>query len=728
MRDFLLSIQYVSILALFIEGWIIFRSWKNSLHSYLFLACIATLVNNVGYLFELTSVSEDAYVTALKLSYMGRIWISLGLLFFSAKLCRIRIPNIIVRLLVIVHMLIYVSIMTFEHHTLYYSKVQFVDDGIFPMLIHDNGILHEVLMVMQMFYILIALYWLIRDYAKEKSRVAKKRYLMVILAVLTESTLYAIQSFDLFGTADVYDVTMLGFALGNLFVLAAILWCNLLGTIEIAREYMIDRISEGVIAADNDGIVQYYNMPAKRLYPGLIQEKTSVPSVILRAVEDGETLTIDERIYAPEENELLFEGESFGKMYALVDETDHIKYMKELEEQREIADNANAAKSRFLANMSHEIRTPINAVLGMDEMILRESTEESIRSYAADIMSAGKTLLSIINDILDLSKVEEGKMEIIPVDYEITSLINDLVNMIRDRAAKKGLEFELKVDQNTPIGLCGDEIRIRQCVLNLLTNSVKYTEKGKVTLTVSFRKKSKDSIYLSFSVADTGIGMKSEDMEKLFSPYSRIEEKRNRKIEGTGLGMSITSQLLELMGTTLDVRSKYGEGSVFSFSVEQKVSTWDVVGDIRLSLDDAKNKLQVNRELFRAPDARILVVDDTEINLTVFKGLLKKTQICIDTALSGKEALELAEITPYDIVFIDHMMPGMDGLETLKLIRRLECNATTPAVALTANAVAGVRQMYLDAGFTDYMSKPIEGVKLEKLIIDMLPAQKVERV
>lgn len=387
---------------------------------------------------------------------------------------------------------------------------------------------------------------------------------------------------------------------------------------------------------------------------------------------------------------------------------------------------ANDAKTAFLASMSHEIRTPINAVLGMDEMILRETKENTTQGYARDIMSAGKTLLSIINDILDLSKVEEGKMEIIPVQYGLSSIINDLVGMIKDRAINKGLEFKVKVNENIPYLLVGDEIRIRQCVMNLLTNAVKYTEKGSVIFSVDYKKKDDNNILLSFSVEDTGIGMKPEDMEKLFAPYRRIEERRNRTIEGTGLGMSITRQLLELMGTSLGVESVYGEGSVFHFEINQEVVSWDEIGDYAKRLEDIRGDNEMYHELFHAPSAKILIIDDTEMNHTVMESFLKKTLVRIDSAMSGKEGLELAKKNEYDVIFIDHMMPDMDGIETLGHMRDIELNKNTPAIALTANAISGAREMYLESGFEDYLSKPVEGMRLEKMLAYYLPDDKME--
>ena len=388
------------------------------------------------------------------------------------------------------------------------------------------------------------------------------------------------------------------------------------------------------------------------------------------------------------------------------------------------ATRANEAKSAFLANMSHEIRTPINAVLGMDEMILRESREPETLSYAEDIQSAGRTLLSIINDILDFSKVEEGKMEILPTQYDLSSVINDLYNMMRPRMEKKGLSFAVSVDENIPHLLYGDEIRIRQCALNVLTNAVKYTEKGSVTFSVDFEKLSEDKISLIFTIKDTGIGMKKEDLERLYSPFERIEEERNRAIEGTGLGMTITKQLLSLMDSTLEVESVYGEGSKFTFAIEQPVVKWEPIGSFDGRYENAISR-DSYEELFHAPEARILVVDDTEMNITVMQGLLKRTGIIIDTALSGHEALVLSEKNKYDVLFIDHMMPDMDGIETLNRIRETGLNIETPSVALTANAVSGAREMYLDAGFNDYLSKPVEGAKLERMLLNLLPEKKI---
>ena len=422
----------------------------------------------------------------------------------------------------------------------------------------------------------------------------------------------------------------------------------------------------------------------------------------------------------------------YSTLITLNDVTGYIEQIKEeqkLKEDLRVAEAASEAKSSFLSNMSHEIRTPINAVLGMNEMILRESEEPQTLEYATTIESAGSTLLSLVNDILDFSKIEAGKMEILPVQYRLSSVVNDLVNMIAQRAANKNLEFKITVDESIPDMLFGDEIRIKQCATNILTNAVKYTQEGSVELCFAYEKKDEETIALTVRVIDTGIGIKEEDINKLYSPFERIEEIRNRTIEGTGLGMSIVKKLLAMMDTRLVVNSVYGEGSDFSFTVDQKVVEWEGIGDFEARYKETIGQRKKYKESFHAPDAKILVVDDTKMNLTVILGLLKKTKVQVDTAESGKETLQLVQKNTYDMIFLDHRMPEMDGIETLEAMKELpgNLNKNTVCIALTANAVSGARQTYLDAGFQDYLSKPIDADRLEKMLMENLPPEKVIR-
>ncbi len=388
----------------------------------------------------------------------------------------------------------------------------------------------------------------------------------------------------------------------------------------------------------------------------------------------------------------------------------------ELDKARQEAIKASKAKSEFLSNMSHEIRTPINAVLGMNEMIMRESSEKQIVEYAANIQSSSRTLLSIINDILDFSKIESGKMEIVPVSYDVSSLVNDIVNMVRIRAEKKKLRFIYEIDENIPSMLYGDDVRIRQVITNILTNAVKYTPEGYVRLRMNVVNIENDILQLEVSVTDTGIGIKEEDMDKLFASFQRLDQEKNRSIEGTGLGMSIVHRLLDMMGSELKVSSVYGSGSTFSFEIEQKIVKAEPIGDFEQRFKAAAAKHTSDTVIRIAPKARVLVVDDNETNLLVAKSLLKRTKVNLDTAPSGAMCIELLKSKHYDIVFLDHMMPEMDGIETLKKIKEENLAADTCFIALTANAIHGARQTYLDAGFDDYLSKPFTGMDIEKYL------------
>lgn len=398
-----------------------------------------------------------------------------------------------------------------------------------------------------------------------------------------------------------------------------------------------------------------------------------------------------------------------------------------LQQALESEASANKTKSEFLANMSHEIRTPINAIIGMDTMILRESREKSIKKYAMDIHNASNTLLALINDILDFSKIESGKLELVLGEYDLGTLINGLIKMVKPKAESKHLEFYTEINREIPCKLYGDDVRIGQIILNILNNAVKYTEKGSVTFAMNYRKESDEEIFLDIAVRDTGIGIKQEDIDKLFSPYERIEESRNKKIEGTGLGMSITKNLLDKMGSRLEVSSVYGEGSEFACSIRQKVVDSEALGDFEAR--DVEDMGVSAHESFHAPDGLILVTDDVEMNLIVITSLLKRVRIQVDTASCGREAIAAAQDKKYDIIFLDSMMPEMSGEDTMREIRAsAPVNEGTPIIVLTANAVKGAKEEYLEMGYNDYLSKPVDGDALEAMLLKYLPEEKIEKV
>ncbi|MCR5388338.1 MAG: DegV family EDD domain-containing protein [Lachnospiraceae bacterium] len=394
------------------------------------------------------------------------------------------------------------------------------------------------------------------------------------------------------------------------------------------------------------------------------------------------------------------------------------------------AEELNRSQNQFFSSMSHEIRTPINSILGLNELIMRrEDISEDVRRDVANIQGAGKMLLALVNDILDLSKIEAGKMDIVPVNYNVGNLVSEIVNMIWLRADQKGLKFNVDIDPAIPSELFGDDVRIKQILINLLNNAVKYTQEGSIGLHMECEEVTADGVNLNFTITDTGMGIKSEALPHLFDTFKRVDEQKNRMIEGTGLGLSIVRQLVTLMDGKISVNSVYTQGSTFSVSLWQKITNTTPIGDINIaSLGEAKHYSKYEAAFF-APDARVLIIDDNEMNLEVETKLLADTGMSIDTALSGMEALSLTLSKRYDVIFTDHLMPGMDGIEFLASVRKQSggLNNRTPVIILTANAGSDNKELYNKSGFDGYIVKPVSGKQLEACLLKNLPESKVTR-
>lgn len=388
--------------------------------------------------------------------------------------------------------------------------------------------------------------------------------------------------------------------------------------------------------------------------------------------------------------------------------------------QRE-AEIANHSKSNFLANMSHEIRTPINTVLGMDEMILRETREDNTRSLAQDIRTSTESLLEIVNEILDFSRIESGKMELMADDYELCDVLHDTVTVFGLRAKEKGLYLHIHVDEKLPAMYRGDSLRLRQIINNIMSNAIKYTGEGGINFSVTGHQE-EDSEVLHFEIEDTGAGIREEDLHRLFEAFERIDEKTNRNIEGTGLGMAITANLLHMMDSNLQVRSVYGQGSTFYFDLKQRVKDWTPIGHFQVKDKKNADNSKEQHFTFLAPNVHVLLVDDNAMNRKVFCKLLKHTQIQIDEVDNGFTCLEMVKKRHYDIIFLDHMMPELDGVETFSYMQSMQENRCkdTPVIVLTANAIIGAKEQYMQIGFTDYLSKPIDSHRLENLIVEQL--------
>lgn len=418
-----------------------------------------------------------------------------------------------------------------------------------------------------------------------------------------------------------------------------------------------------------------------------------------------------------------------GMFYAYTYE-EKSRHSDELREAIDEAARANRAKSDFLANMSHEIRTPINAIMGMNEMILREGTEPVVREYAQNIESASKALLSLVNDILDFSKVEAGKIDILPGNYRLGNLLSEVSTMINVKAEQKKLSFIINVGEELPNELEGDAVRIRQVLINLLNNAVKYTNDGGITMTITGEKlaEASDITVFRFAVADTGIGIKPEDMKNLFKNFVRLDLNRNRSVEGTGLGLALTKRLAQAMGGDVEVTSEYGVGSTFTLVLPQKVVGTAKVGNFQAAGKDNARRQEGHKVSFVAPEANVLVVDDRELNLLVVSGLLKETKVNVVTANSGPKSLELMKKESFDLVLMDHMMPEMSGIEAMEQAKKIPGYDRIPFIVLTANAIVGMREMYISKGFVEYLSKPIDGDLLEETLRQYLPPEKIKIV
>ncbi len=725
----IITVHGMGVLVCFVMILLVWMAKPTVQQKILLVGTICTFLDMTGYFLELQSVSEEAARLSIKVEYIGTTMGLLSFLYFSC-LYSTHLGDWHVRLIkrfyAVNHLFILVVVFTIDSNTIFYRKVErVVRNGYYLWSIDPGPVYYWWFITTMVLGFLIT--FIVLQSALEHRGEKRPELFLLCLASLLPICLWFLRMAGVFGYYDPYPMSMM---ITECFLVFIMYKYRLFDTVKTAKDRVIDNIREGILVTDHNGEVIYLNREISRIFPEVDwKNRRMVEERVFRFLEDHRDgfMTLKNQYYQWKSGEILDDNRRrAGVLYRISDITEGHLYTRQLISLKEEAERANAAKSIFLAHMSHEIRTPINAVLGMNEMILRESCSDTIKDYARNIQNAGKILLSIINDILDLSKIESGQMEIVEKDYHLGKMLIDIENMVTMRAEENSLALHIQANPMLPEALHGDEQRIKQCIINFLTNSLKYTREGQVTLQVDFTDKDKDTIDLRITVTDTGIGIEEDKLAILFEPFVRLDRSKNEHIEGTGLGLSITKKLIDRMEGRLSVESVYGRGSVFSFTLPQKVAGPDLLGDYKEKLRRVAERKSA-REKFTAPGARILAVDDNRVNITVARGLLRRLKVQFDSATSGQECLDKFAKNDYDIILLDHMMPVMDGVQTLHRMQETErFRQNAPAViAMTANAVIGAREKYLEEGFTDYLSKPIDHKSLEEMIRAYLPEEMI---
>lgn len=652
---------------------------------------------------------------------------------FMIRWKNIKIPQWVIHLLLVLNMGFYVMIATVDYHHLYYK-----DYWLAPSKANLNGYtleispapMYYVYMAFLLAEIMTTIGIIISSYCSQRSMPNKgKIHFLMIAAMLSPMLLLSLRILKIL-KGD--DPTPLGILLSCIFMSIAVVKYGLFDPVKNAKNYIIDNLKEAVIVTDADHRFLFFNSMADKIITSINKEQGYSTDDKIYAFIQGSQDFFDwkDRHYQVEETVLKDNELIQGYMMTIVDVTKIIEQnhlMKRLVLQTE---DANRAKTNFVSNMSHEIHTPMNSIVGITEILLRSRHSPKEQEYLLNIQSSGRVLLTIINDVLDCSKMEAGKMQLFDEPYDTCSLFHDLRISMENRIGHSGLELIYDIDQDIPCKLKGDMGRIRQVIINLVNNAIKYTEKGSVRFSVHVRQKNTDKVMLYYEVADTGIGIRKEDQKILFDAFQRVEMDRNRYVEGTGLGLTISQNLVNMMGGVIEVESEYGKGSRFFFTIEQTIIDPTPVSAVNYN-GQKDNVTEKEAEcLFIAPEAHILLVDDNELNLVVAKELLKPLRMQIDTAENGLQAVKMVRGSQYDLVLMDHMMPVMDGIEAAKAIRALpeDKYQKLPIIALTANAMVDARKEFLNAGMNGFVAKPIDFARICNQLKLWLPKDLVRDV
>lgn len=701
----------------------------------LLIACCCAFVSILAYTLEINARSLEAMVMAVKFGYVGKCYVLLFFLMFMAYYCNIDIPKLVFRSFLVFNTVMLLIIITCDRHKLYYKSIRLSYEGLFPHVELEKGVCYWMLMAVMLglmaWYVILCLIEV-----KKRKGIEKKRLLLLSFSGLIPGYMLTVY---LTGIMNILDPVPLGIVLSCMLLTLNVNKYGLLDTMELAREKIIENTKDGLVILDTSYNLLYANDVARELFPDINQAESREKQIkeIFKenpreAVVDIEGRSYEIRVSRIEDDN---NGDTVrGYLAWIFDMTFVNHYTEEMIRLRQEAEKANLAKTSFLAHMSHEIRTPMNAIIGFSDLCLNNGDEGEIKEYVQSIRESAGTLMVLINEVLDISKIESGKIVLTDVAYSMKELMKEVISAIIPQINAKHLTFRYLLEKDVPVMLKGDKKEIRHIMSNLLSNAVKYTAEGTILFKVKEIERKDRKTLLEIIVKDTGIGIKEENREQIFDRFERFDVKKNYAVEGTGLGLSIVKDLVQLMDGSIEVESVYGEGSLFRAGIWQEVlderkgeayrgSNCD---DIKYTLEQLKNAVYGNRgkrkrRSIRFPGAKVLVVDDNQVNLKVASGLLKLYGIDAELAESGEECLNAVKKQTYDIIFMDQMMPGMDGVETLSRLREIKKgNKSTPVIALTANALVGVKEEMLEEGFDDFLGKPMDLTELENVLIRFL--------
>ncbi len=685
------------------------------------ITSICGFIGLTAYLMELMATNLREALLAARFGYIGKSYAMMLFLIFMAKYCDFKMPRWLVHCLLTFSTFILMLVFTCNHHTLYYSSIKFSYEGLFPHLVLGKGVMYfafmAVTLVTMLAFLTIAVVSLVKQKGQEKRRIA-----LLLLSGLAPAVALALNLTTLLKG---FDPTPIGILASCMLVTYNVTRYGLLDTMQLASNSIMDITDKGIVVVSQNNNLVFANNTAKKIFPELEGSKEISREVLDKIFDgvdqrntSGKQIVINNTIYGITfsvltENKGKDEQGISGYMAWIVDVTKEYNYTKELERLRHSAEEANNAKTAFLARMSHEIRTPMNGIMGFAELALENDIDEETREYVEYIKSSSVSLLGIINDVLDISKIESGKMEIIDLEYSPKKLFGELAAVMETQAELKNLKFVFNMDEDIPAFVFGDKKRIGEILNNILGNAIKYTKHGSVNFDVGIKATDGDKVILEVHVIDTGVGIKQENINKIFRSFEQFDAVENYHVEGTGLGLSIAKQLTELMGGEISLKSEYGKGSDFCVIIPQRISS----GNKNYVSKNYANSDYVQDIKIHTEKIKALVVDDNQINLKVEKGILEQYNMDVDLAMSGHECLDMIKNNQYDIIFMDHMMPGIDGVETMKKIREGTSRAkNVPIILVTANAIVGVRESMIKEGFDGFVSKPIvKGELLQEL-------------